>query len=325
VYVNNENSLASYYQNELAAFISEQLIVGYYQRADGASLHYRYVINSEAKAWIVIAQGRAESVVKYAEVIDELYRNGFSVFAFDYIGQGQSSRLTVNPMQGFIEDFNDYVSDSAALIDEVMLPLKQQHKQQNLPQHLLCHSMGSAIGSLFLIKHPSVFSKAILLAPMYGIKSPLPAFIAKGLVDIGASIHRFLGIRSGYFLGQGDFQKVSFAQNKLTSSEARYHWFQQYYSDNIDARLGGVTFQWLAAALRAMDSIERDAHTIDARVLIIKAAADDIVDNQAIDRVYAKIPHAQLVEISGAKHEILFERDCYRSVAVRRILQFIVD
>ena len=325
MYSSNEQDLPQYYKHELPVFISEKLTVGYWQRSDGVTLHYRYVLNTQAKAWVVIMQGRAESVVKYAELIDELYRNGFSVFAFDHIGQGQSGRTTDNPLHGFVSDFEEYVEDAANLISDVLATIKSSYQQEGLAQYLLCHSMGSAIGTLLLARYPKLFEKATLCAPMYGIKAPIPAFIAKVFVTIGAAIHRMLGIKSGYFLGQGDYKTLAFEDNQLTSSKARYEWFKQYYHDNVDARLGGVTFQWLAAALQAMDRILKLAPNIHTPILMLQAGSDQIVDNRASDRVYAKLPQAKILKIDGAKHEILFERDCYRKPAIKSILAFFLD
>lgn len=322
MYISNENHLTQYYKTRLPAFISEELIVGDWQRPDGYHLHYRYIVNKEAKAWVVILQGRAESVVKYAELIDELHQNGFSVFVFDHIGQGQSGRLSSNPLHGYVEDFTAYVDDAAVLMAKVLQNIKQVNHQQSLPQYLLSHSMGGAVGTLLLAQHPKLFAKAVLCSPMYGIKAPLPRSFAKCLVTAGAALHRLLGIRSGYFLGQGDYKTIPFADNKLTSSRNRYDWFSQYYNDNDSARLGGVTFQWLAAALNAMENITSHANHIHTPILGFKASNDGIVDNHAIDLVFASLPNAELHEVVGAKHEILFEQDRFRSDVVRRIIQF---
>lgn len=325
LYLSEEKNLASYYQKRLPNFIANELIVGHWQRSESYHLHYRYIVNSKAKAWVVIMQGRAESVVKYAELIDELYQNGFSVFAFDHIGQGQSGRMVENPLQGYVEHFDAYVEDAIELIAKVMQNLKQSHTQQELPQYLLSHSMGGAIGTLLLERAPHLFAKAVLCSPMYGIQTPLPDKVARWLVTVGATLHRLLGIRSGYFLGQGDYKAVPFEENKLTQSRIRYDWFEQYYNDNVDVRLGGVTFQWLAAALQAMDQIKARADAVTTPILGFKAMRDDIVDNYAIDEIFARFTNAELIAVTDAKHEILFEQDQIRTPVIQRILAFFLE
>lgn len=325
VFISTENNLTHYYQQGLPSFIADKLSFGDWQRADANHLHYRYIVNNAAKAWVVIIQGRAESLIKYAELIGELYQNGFSVFAFDHIGQGQSGRMTENPMHGYVHHFDAYVEDASALLSGVMHKLKIQHHQQALPQFLLAHSMGGAVSTLLLERSPSIFHKAVLCSPMYGIKTPMPAILAKWIVLGGASVHRCLGIRSGYFWGQGDYQAVPFSENKLTGSQTRYKWFSQYYHDNANVSVGGVTFQWLAAALQAMEHIKTHAQVIKTPILGFKAMNDDIVDNRAIDRVFAGFANAELIAVNGAKHELLFEQDSIRIPVLTRILNFFSD
>jgi lysophospholipase len=323
VYLNKEQNLPEYYAKYLPEFIENTLINGFWQQASGHKLHYRYVVNPEATCWVVLMPGRAESVVKYAEVIDELYQNGCSVFAFDHIGQGQSSRLSANTWHGHIDSFNSYVDDAAAIITEVCQPLQAQAQQQNLSLRLLAHSMGGAIATMLLAKRPSLFERAALCAPMYGVVSPLPKWLAKLIVKIGTQIYRICKVPSAYFLGQGDYQNVSFAENKLTSSAIRYEWFKQYFEDNPDVQLGGITYQWLAAAIIAMDSMPALAATIKIPILILKAGADRIVDNRAIDEVCAHFDNANLLHIPGAEHEIMFEQDKYRTLGMNAIIEFL--
>lgn len=324
MYINNEKNLPEYYAKYLPEFIETSLISGFWQQASGGKLHYRYVVNPDATCWVVIMPGRAESAVKYAEVIDELYQNGCSVFAFDHIGQGQSSRLSTNIWHGHIDTFNTYVDDAAAIITEVCQPLQAQYQQQDLSLRLLAHSMGGAIATMLLAKRPSLFERAVLCAPMYGVVSPLPQWLGKLIVKIGTQVHRIRKVPAGYFLGQGDYQNVSFADNKLTSSAIRYEWFKQYFENNPDVQLGGITYQWLAAAIIAMDSMQALASTIKVPVLILKAGEDRIVDNQSIDDVYAHFNNAKLLPIPGAEHEIMFEQDKYRTPGMAAIIEFLV-
>lgn len=324
MYLSNENTLPERYKNALPQFVDTQVEQGQWERTDGKFLHYRYVLNPEAKAWIVIMQGRAESAAKYTELMEELYQNAYSVFTFDHIGQGQSSRLTENPQHGYINDFDDYVLDANDLVTKVIQALRMQHKQANTPQYLLAHSMGGAIATMFLHRYPNVFDKAVLCSPMYKIQSPIPEAAARHLVSAGAQMQQILGIQSGYFLGQDDFETVDFSDNKLTSCQVRYEWFRGYYHDNIEQRLGGVTFQWLAAALSAMEYIEQNAKEIVTPILGFRAMADEIVDNPEIEKIFTDFSHAHLVDIEGAKHEILFEKDKLRHEALKQILAFFV-
>jgi lysophospholipase len=322
VYLSLEPQLTDYYQHRLPTFIQEKLVAGVWQHPDGRKLHYRQVVNPDAKCWVVILQGRSECAVKYAEIIEELYQNGCSVFAFDHTGQGQSTRLIANAFHGYIDTFDTYVDDAESIVLDYVATLQETSKQTHLPVHLLCHSMGSTIGTLLVAKRPELFDRVVLCAPMYGILAPAPMFIVKLILSIGIHTHRFLKVPSAYFVGQGDYQDVDFKDNKLTSSPLRYEWFKAYFKDHPDVQLGGVTFQWLDAALRAMQKIVSVAPSIDRPLLVLRAGGDKIVDNRALDQVVPLFPNAKLVNIDNAQHEILFEQDCYRQPAMSHVMTF---
>nr|WP_136251443.1 alpha/beta fold hydrolase [Ningiella ruwaisensis] len=340
MYISDESNLDDLYRSVLPKFLDEHTQSGYYQVTTAharskrtPSIHYRLCVAPEARAWIVILVGRAEAVSKYAEIIYECYQNGFSVFCFDHVGQGQSSRLIDDPQMGYIDHFSTYLHDTQDLFKHVLIPAKAQAQQGHLANYLLAHSMGAAIGALLLqeqaLKHINSssgqaisFSKAALCAPMFGISAPIPKLVAKLIVLFGSQIHRLLKVPAGYFLGQSQYTELPFEENKLTSSKVRYKIFKQWFAKNKEAQLGGVTFQWLNAALNAMDEIEKQADKIQIPTLILQASKDRIVDNQSMTRVINKMPNATKLEIVGSEHEILFEQDAYRLKAIRAIFNF---
>jgi lysophospholipase len=90
-----------------------------------------------------------------------------------------------------------------------------------------------------------------------------------------------------------------------------------------EVQLGGVTGHWLRAALRAMDTIEAQANQITLPVWAIQAGSDTVVDNKRQSRVLAKIPHCEVQQIAGARHEMLLEEDQYRTPCLQAILAFL--
>lgn len=61
-------------------------------------------------------------------------------------------------------------------------------------------------------------------------------------------------------------------------------------------------------------------------LLILQAGEEAIVCNRAQNRLLKKLSRTQkcaaLHTISGARHELLFERDAYRNQALEQILRF---
>ena len=63
---------------------------------------------------IVLVSGRTESMLKYKEVVHDLFRNGWSVYIHDHRGQGLSDRepaVRATPDIGHVERFDDFVRD----------------------------------------------------------------------------------------------------------------------------------------------------------------------------------------------------------------------
>ena len=80
-----------------------------------------------------------------------------------------------------VDHFSDYVRDLEAFMDRVVLP-----RAKNLPLCLYAHSMGGAVGSMMLQRHPKMFARAVLTAPMIAPSSaPFPSWA-------GAAIARFM-------------------------------------------------------------------------------------------------------------------------------------
>ncbi|MFT5277143.1 MAG: lysophospholipase [Glaciecola sp.] len=316
-----ESELPEKYEAVIKPWFDVDVQAGLRKLGDGVSIHYRYAHNVNAKSVIVVSSGRVECAVKYAELIYDLFHNGHSVFIHDHRGQGLSSRTTENPHHGYIDGFSQYVSDFEHMIDDVLMPILNKN-QQNLPLHLLCHSMGSTIGALLVLSRPQMFSKAVFCSPMFGITPPLPQWLATILVYCGVTFNKLMKKQSAYFLGQGDYRPTAFHENHLMSSEVRYRIFRKAYSQQPELRLGGVTHEWLHASIVAMKKIREEAKTIQLPCQILYSGADTVVANKDIEKVIADISNCDSKCIPEAMHELFFEKDKFRVPALTQILTF---
>lgn len=314
------------YQNELlrmrhdhyiAPFWDKHVANGYFSGKDNLQIAYAYVLHPEALGTIAISSGRIETLLKYKELVFNLYHAGYSVFIHDHRGQGLSARMTKNPHQGYVETFDDYVTDFKMFYDKV-IAVKSQHKPI-----VLAHSMGSAIASLYMLKHPEDFSKAVLSAPMFGIMPAMPMFLACTITKVLLVMNAITGALPWFFPGQGNYQPDSFKGNALTSCESRYQIFRNEYLTNPQCQLGGVTNKWLHEAYLAMNSVQKHAQAISVPVLLLQAGADQVVDNRQQNRVAEKLEDCQLVQLKNAKHELFMEVDEIRDNCLRELLQFL--
>jgi lysophospholipase len=314
----SEDNLASRYVSVIQPFWHNNVHHGIFDgvrevgNKENVDIAYAYVLHPQALGSVVISSGRIESLIKYKEVVYDLYQNGYSVFIHDHRGQGLSGRMLDNTQIGYVGDFAEYVADFNRFINEVVT-VKTQHKP-----NLLCHSMGGTIGAMTVLSYPDLFEKVVFSAPMFGIRPFLPNWFAKFLLNF----HAMLNKKTAYFFGQNNYDNQPFAGNELTHSEIRYQIFRQEYQETPIVQLGGVSGNWLRMAAQAMDEVEQDAHRFPIPALIIQAGADQVVDNNRQNRVVAKIKNAKLMVIAGSKHELFEEQDKFRTPCLNATLEF---
>ncbi|TDF35722.1 alpha/beta fold hydrolase [Alteromonadaceae bacterium M269] len=312
-----ESDLEHRYPSDIEEFWQKLVNQGNFKGVGGQDIAYAIAKNPNAKHTVVVSSGRIEGLIKYKEVVFDLFNNGYSVFIHDHIGQGFSDRLLTNPHKGYVDGFDRYTEDLHTFMQDYVLPYAQQNEQS--APHLLCHSMGGAIGALYLKKYPEHFDKVAFSAPMFGIAAPLPLFIANLLVNIGCFLNRLFKSEPWYFIGMKDYDLVSFKKNVLTHSRTRYRFFRDEYEKHPKAQLGGVTFQWLKQAILAMNDIIDNAEQIKNHCLLLQAGADEVVDNGKQQQVVGKLPNAEFKVIDDAKHELLLEADSFRVPSMNAI------
>ncbi|MES7605123.1 alpha/beta hydrolase, partial [Cutibacterium acnes] len=91
----------------------------------------------------------------------------------------------------------------------------------------------------------------------------------------------------------------------------------------------GPSTRWVWQGLMAAKQCFLLTRQVKVPVLLIQAGNDRIVSNLAqkrfIDKLRKTNPHAELLSIEGAQHEILFETDQYRNQALDAIFRFMND
>ena len=303
----------------LTAFWDSQVHTHHFIGSNNIAIACAWTIPQNAHTAVVVLNGRAETFLKYQEVIYDLFQNGFAVFTLDHRGQGISGRMLSNFEQGYIEHFDEYVVDIMRFIDIYVKP------NWDGPLALLCHSMGGAIGTLTLAKSPHLFHKAILCSPMFGIKPALPNWLAKALLHVGQCKTKLKGKQADYFFGQTNYIAHPFILNSLTHCEVRYQRMLKLYADNRKLRIGGVTTQWLSAAVDAMNRIENIACDVATPMLIFGSGNDRIIDNKRQAKVAKQFANASYTVVEGAHHELLFELDEHRNDVLHKSMQFLTE
>lgn len=267
--------------------------------------------------------GQSEYIEKYFEVIDELRGRGLSVVTFDWRGQGGSERLLPNPRKAHIAEFSDYDLDLDTVMQKMALPLA---KNLNLPLIAMAHSMGGHNLIRRLHDVPGEFRSAVLCAPMINIK---PRGYPRWLVE-RIAIHLNRKMPSTEFVwgvADRDQMTLPFAAQIITSDPTRYARTQAILKAEPELRVNGPTWGWLAAAFRSIALLKQPgyAEAIQTPVLLFGAGRDQVCDTAAARAFAARMPHAQFMELPGAEHEILMERDTFRLSLWQRFDAFLAD
>ncbi|MCK7595652.1 lysophospholipase [Microbulbifer sp. CAU 1566] len=141
-----------------------------YFESRGIRMHYRRWWVEGANGVVVISHGLGEHSGRYRELARKLNSSGYSVYALDHYGHGQSPGG-----RGDIDAFSDYSLDLCRFIQLV------RFENTGQPLHLLGHSMGGVIacGSVVLPSGDCTVESLILSAPAFkGRKEP-------GAVEVG--------------------------------------------------------------------------------------------------------------------------------------------
>lgn len=267
------------------------------------------------KAAVVLLTGRTEPVRKYAELLDDLQRAGFSTFAMDHRGQGASGRMLPNPQKGYVVVFDDYATDLHTFISTVVRPATDKKV------FVLAHSMGGAVAVLANDLYPADADGLVLSSPMLEINTgafPAPIASTLGAAACGASDG------TAYAIGSSDFrEEVDFEQSTVTKSLPRFEWKRQLFTESPELRLGGLTWRWLCESLTASSYAEQLGRFSSTPTLILQAGKDTIVKPGGQQRYCDAAPACQLSVIDEALHEHFAERDALRNRAVERTLKFL--
>lgn len=295
--------------------------IGYFKGADDAPLRYGTWIpqGENGRGTIVFLNGRSEFIEKHFETYADLSERGFHIATMDWRGQGLSGRMCKNPYKDHQLDFDLRRADLSAFLKSVV------KAKMPGPYYVMGHSLGAHMMFHNLHDQPGFFEKAVALAPMMGIAQvPLPGW----LMGVWENIMCGIGFCTAYLPGQGDYGEKRRSLERadyLTSDIARFRDEEAAIDLNPDLAMGGITYGWLRAARRSNERLQSPGfpEAIKTPTLVLCAGADRVVDNEDVKAFTARLPHATLETIPGARHELLKERGELRSQVLGHIMRFL--
>lgn len=258
-----------------------------------------------SRGTVMLLNGRAEFIEKYAHVAAHMAAQDYSVLTLDWRGQGLSQRLAPDPRLGHVADFAEYQLDLSALrAAAVTLGLARPHL-------VLAHSMGGCIALRALCTSWPEAAAVAFSAPMWEL--PLGRMTGLTARTLGRAA-QLAGRATQPVPGRSDAYDPSttpFDLNELTTDRGMFEHMQATLRAYPKLCVAAPTLGWLAAALRETRALSR----LPAPALPAIAAVgtrETIVAPEAITARIAHWPGARLLRIDGAAHELMMESPALR-------------
>lgn len=285
--------------------------------ADGPRLRVAVWGRDAPRGTVLVFPGRTEAIEKYGRAAADLCARGFASAVIDWRGQGLSDRLHGDPALGHVGRFADYQKDVAAMLTHV--------RALGLPRpfFLLAHSMGGAIGLRALLGGLDVRAAAFS-SPMWRIAiAPHMRPVAWTL----SSAARPLGL--GHVMAPGQppasyILRATFEQNTLTSDPEMWDYMRRQIRAEPRLGLGGPSLAWLNEALRENRRTLAEASP-SVPALAFAAGDETIVVAEAIRTRMARWPRGRLVDLPGARHEVLMETPDRRQLVFDTVAAHFID
>jgi lysophospholipase len=309
-----ESDLDARYDATIVPFFDAGAASGF-QGVGNVEIRFHVFRVPDERGAIVLLPGRAEPVRKYAEVIVDLTSQGYSVFALDHRGQGESQRLTPNGQVGYVEYFHDYVDDLDSFVRQVVKPAEHP----NL--FLLGEGMGGGIAVLYLDEHPKVFKAVALVAPLIDLKPGVPESFswtwAAG--DCSRSDGKSFAPGQSAFDPNANFNDPD---NDLTRSPNRFKVYNAMLRAHPELQVGGMSNRWLCEAEEATSVMQTLGIYSKIRMLMLQAGHDAVADQDGQDRYCDDAAGCQKSVMPGSRHEILNEVDLTKNKALEELVRF---
>jgi lysophospholipase len=306
--------------------LPDAAVIGRETMADGASIRTLLLPHADPLANLLLLNGRADFLEKWADAIQLLNSRGFAIAAFDWRGQGASSRLT-DSGAGHIDSFDTWLADLDQLARWAWGALSGSRWLA------LGHSMGGHLLTRWIADparagHPlrAHLKGAMLAAPFFGLGGPA-MLKAAALATAPLQVARGRGAQFAW--GQmpyGAQNQAPARQLLLTASRAHFEDEGRWVCARPELATGGVSWGWIKAfadSQRALDALPLES--VGLPVIMLLAGREKLVDNRRALAVAKRLPACETYVVEGGAHELLREAEPARQLALAKIRAFALE
>lgn len=315
----DENNYSSQMIDVVKPYLQEFEKTGSFSSFDGNNIFYRFYLNDSAKANVVVVHGFTENSEKFLEMIYYYHKNGYNVFSYDQRGHGNSYREVEDTSISHINKFDEYVCDLESFVDNIV-----KKTSPDRPNYLFAHSMGGAVGILYMMKNPDSFAKAVLTAPMvFPQTAGVPAFASK----LMAKFFCLIGKGKDRVFIHSEFDPKSDFENSNDTSEARYEYAMDLKRNNKQYQNCSASYSWVYESLKITKDIfnKKKCEKINTPVLLLQAEVDGSVRKELQPEFIKLLKYGSIKEIKGSKHEIYLSSNDVMKEYLEEIFSFFED
>lgn len=287
---------------------------GTFRVADGTELAVALYPAKDPRGSVVIVHGFSETAEKYRELIWYFLNENYTVLAYDQRGHGRSTRTAPADVT-HVTAFENYVEDLHAL-------LVAKAEELPRPRYLFSHSMGGAVGALFLITYPGFFEKAVLSSPMIAARHDgLGLHACRGIclfcMKTGRAAKRI------FVSGKASDPTDETPETSASDSAARFEYYRQLRLANPVLFCGAPTYNWTYASLGVTKKIlaKGAPESVKIPVLLFSADNDTLVKRKPQQEFIRRVAHGTFVT-EPSKHEIYAAGDAVLYPYLDRIFRF---
>ena len=234
---------------------------GEFVSPDGIKIFYRQYQAESERARMVLSHGVGEHSGRYGNVIERVLPKGFSVWAPDHRGHGQSGGK-----RGHVLNFVQYLTDLRLTVE-----LAKKDMPGEMPCFLLGHSMGGLIALDFAQHYPELIDGGVASSPCLGMVIEIPA-VKKVLGSFMSYVWPGMTMGSGL-----DATKISRDENVVSvyKNDPLVH-------DRVSAR-------FFTELLAAIESVNQQASALNVPVLMQVAGEDYLVNADSSKHFFEKL------------------------------------